>query len=179
MARKGKRVRPEQLAPLVEAGFTEGKLTPEEAAREFPVQKAPARSYAHMSRAHARGEPYAAMVIERNGVPIQEPNTGRWMEDVDVIITEQMAGEIKAGYRCLKCKEFPFEQPFPVYCDVCGYEVRQRQSVDAQLELDGTRHVGPSRPLSAIMAELELRSEKALFEQQIREGQSRGRRNQG
>jgi hypothetical protein len=178
MARNGKRVKPDQLAPKIEAGFTEGPITPAEAAREFPVQKAPTQGYAHMSATHARGEPYAAMVVERNGVPIQDPNTGRWMEDVDVIITEEEAGQIRDGYRCLRCKE-PFERPFPLNCEVCGYEVRSRQAVDARLELDGERHVGPSRPLSAIMAELELRQQKALFEQKIEEGGSRGRRNQG
>lgn len=156
MARKGE-IKPDQFAPKIAEGLTEGPFTPEDARREFPVSKAPATSYGHMAREHARGEPYAAMVIEPNGVPIQEPNTGRWMEDVDVIITEEQAGQIVAGYRCLKCKEH-FEQAFPASCSVCGYEVRERQIVDAAMELEGTRHVGPSRPLAEYMEELEARS---------------------
>lgn len=174
MARNGKRIKPDQLGPKIAAGFTEGPLTPEEAAREFPVEKAPRVSHLHMVKKHARGEPYAAMVIERNGVPIQEPNTGRWMEDVDVIVTEEEAGQIKAGYRCLWCKE-PFEQPYPASCAVCGYEVSERQATDAAAELDGTRHVGPSRPLQVFMDELEMRQQQARFERRIQEGKSRGR----
>ena len=156
MSRKGK-LKPDQFAPKIAEGLTEGKLTPEDARREFPVSKAPATSYGHMSQERGRGEPYAAMVIERNGVPIQEPNTGRWMEDVDVIVTDEEAQQIVAGYRCLKCKE-PFETAFPASCYVCGYEVKDRQIVDAAMELEGTRHVGPSRPLSEYMLELEARN---------------------
>jgi hypothetical protein len=174
MARKGKKLSPDQFAPKIAEGLTEGPLTPEEARREFPVSKPPAVSYLHMTHRHARGEPYAAMVIERNGVPIQEPNTGRWMEDVDVIITEEERQQILAGYRCLRCKE-PFELAYPASCSVCGYEVSERQALDAELELEGARHVGPSKPLTEYMQELELRQEKALFEQRIREGGSRGR----
>jgi len=175
MGRKGKKLRPDQFAPKIAEGLTEGPLTPEEARREFPVEKPPAISYLHMRQEHARGEPYAAMVIERNGIPIQEPNTGRWMEDVDVIITHEEAQQILAGYRCLRCKE-PFETAFPAICFVCGYDVAERQTVDAAMELEGDRHVGPSKPLTEYMQELEERQEKALFEQRIREGRSRGRR---
>jgi hypothetical protein len=173
LARHGKRIKPDQLAPKIEEGFTEGPLTPEQARREFPVRRAPGPSYAHMSAPRKRGEPYVAMVLEPNGVPISEPNTGRRFQDVDVIVTEEEAAEMKAGYRCLRCKE-PFEEAYPASCSVCGYEVRDRQGLDAPLELDGRRHVGPSRPLGEIMDELELRQELAAFEQKILEGGSRG-----
>ena len=171
---KGKQLRLDQFAPKIAEGLTEGPLTPEDARREFPVRRPPAMSYEHMRREHARGEPYAAMVIEPNGIPIEEPNTGRRMEDVDVIITEEQAQQIMAGYRCLKCKEH-FERPYPAFCDVCGYEVAERQNLDAAMELNGTRHVGPSMPLELAMEELRERNEKAQFEQKILEGKSRGR----
>ena len=156
MARKGK-LKPDQFAPKIAEGLTEGPLTPADARREFPASKPPAPSYEHMTRVFSRSEPYAVMVLESNGVPIQEPNTGRWMEDVDVIVTEEEALQIKAGYRCLKCKE-PFETAFPASCAVCGYDVADRQIVDAAMELQGTRHVGPSKPLSEYMLELEARN---------------------
>ena len=157
MARKGKKLRSDDFAPKIAEGLTEGPLSPEDARREFPVPKLPATSYGHMTREHERGEPYAAMVIEPNGVPIQEPNTGRWMEDVDVIVTHEEAQQILAGYRCLKCKE-PFETAFPAICLVCGYDVAERQILDAAMELDGDRHVGPSKPLIEYMEELEARN---------------------
>jgi|SRR5215831_14273545 len=159
MARKGKRIKPDQLGPKLAAGLTEGPFTIEDARREFPRKRPPAMSYDHMRVGHARGEAYAAFVLEPNGVAIQEPNTGRMFQDVDVIVTEEQRGQIIAGYRCLKCKE-PFEQPWPLACEVCGYEVHKRQVVDAAMELEGTRHVGPSKPLKEYVEELEERASR-------------------
>lgn len=161
MARKSKKVKPDQLAPKIAEGYTDTPMTPEEARREFPVQTRPAPKLSG-----------AFMVLEPGTAEIQEPNTGRKFLDVDVTMSAEQVGQIREGYRCLRCKEGPFEESWPLACDVCGYEIRARQAVDFRMEFEGEKHIGPARPLAAFMDDLEMRQEEALFRKKIAEGRS-------
>jgi hypothetical protein len=160
MARKNK-VKLDQLAPKIAAGYTDRPMTPEEARREFPVQPRPAPKLSG-----------AFMLLEPGTAEIQEPNTGRKFLDVDVTMDAEKVGQIREGYRCLRCKEGPFDESFPLTCDVCGYEIRARQAVDFRMEFEGEKHIGPAKPLSAFMDEVEMRQEQALFRQKIQGGRS-------
>ena len=175
MARE--KVKPDQLAPKIAEGFTDRPLTPEEAAREFPAQRTKDMDVSHMRGEMMPGSrvPKPTMVLIPNDAVIEEPNTGRRMKDVDQVITEDMMGAIIDRMMCLRCKE-PFEIPNPINCPVCGYEVRDRQALDAGMELTGDRHVGPSKPLAEFMEDLQDRQLASAFEKKIIEGGARQRR---
>jgi hypothetical protein len=171
VARKNKRVKPDQLAPRIAEGFTDTPMTPEEARREFPVHRPERMRLDHMTRERGRGEPFAAMVLVPMDVIIEEPNTGRMFKDVKQIVTEQEAGEIEAGIRCLRCKEpWGSENPLPEICPVCTYEARKRQMIDCAAEMVGTEHIGPSRPLGQFMEDLEIEHRKREFESKVQSG---------
>lgn len=173
MARNGKRVKLDQLAPKIAEGYTDTPMTPEDARREFPVQKPGEMSLAHMTRERGRGEPFAAMVLVPLDVVIEEPNTGRKFKDVKVVVTKQEAGEIEAGIRCLKCKEpWGAENMLPDECPVCDYEAHKRQMIDCAAEMVGTEHIGPSRPMQQFMDDLHTRQDEAAFRQKLVEGAS-------
>jgi hypothetical protein len=178
MARNGRKIKADQLAPKIAAGYTDTPMTPEDARREFPVQREPKMSVEHMHGRTMEGSrvPAPTMLLMESDTIIEEPNTGRKFKDVEQVITEEMKNAILAGYMCLKCKEpFP-EQAFPLTCDVCGYEVQKRQIIEAAHEFEGTVHIGPAKPLSEFMADLEVRQEQAMFRQKLREGASPMRR---
>jgi len=107
---------------------------------------------------------------------IKEPNTDRRFHDVDQGMHPEARRAIQAGHMCLRCKEPHPEEAFPLNCDVCGYEMRERQILDCAVEFEGEIHVGPSKPMEEFMEELEKRQEKQAFDKKISEGHSRGRR---
>ena len=148
-------------------------MTDEESRREFPVTRPAKAPVSHMQGTTMPGSrvPRPTMFLKPNEIIIEEPNTGRRMQDVNQIITEDMRDAILDGYMCLKCKE-PFETPWPKECPVCGYAVSDRQVPDSELELVGTEHIGPSRPLSMFMEELEERARKREFDQKLNSGHS-------
>lgn len=169
---KHKKIKPDQLGPKIAEGFTDSPLSPEEARREFPVRRDPKAPLSHMHGGTMPGTrvPRPTMFLKANETIIEEPNTGRKFQDVDQIITPDMRGAILDGRMCLKCKE-PFDDsPWPDNCVVCGYEAKQRQVADAELELLGTQHLGPARPIQMFMDDLEERSLKRQFAQEHHDG---------
>jgi len=122
--------------------------------------------------------PIPEMVLVPNDIVIEEPNTGRRFHDVDQGVHPSHREALETGHMCLRCKE-PHPEAFPKECDVCGYEMADRQMIDVAAELDGEIHVGPSRPLNLYMEELEMKNERHRFEKKIREGGSRGRQRRG
>lgn len=140
----------------------------------FPTQKPERPAVSHLKGRMIPGTrtPAPTMVLIETDEEIEEPNTGRRFNDVKQVITKEMKGAILCGHMCLKCKEpFP-ERAFPDFCDVCGYEVGRRQILDAGMELEGEVHVGPSKPISEFLAELDENEMKSEFERKLREGKS-------
>jgi hypothetical protein len=157
------------LAPGIAAGITEGDETlPAKPIR--PLQE----RVGHMRGEETQRPSRVRFVAEPNSAVVHFPD-GRSFQDVDVIVNEEYRRQMQAGYRCLRCHE-PQDEAFPKRCDVCFYPMRERQIMDCALEFDTDgRHVGPAKPISEYLDEVEMRAEKRRFEQKIAEGRSRGR----
>lgn len=171
-------VKANQLAPKIEEGFTDSPMTEEDARKEFPTQERQKRDLSFLRESRylpGTRLPIPEMVLIPNDAVIEEPNTGRRFVDVDQGMHPEARRAIQSGNMCLRCKE-PQPEAFPIRCDVCGYEMRERQILDCTHELAGEIHVGPSRPLEEFMEELEERQSRNAFDQKIREGGSRGRK---
>lgn len=178
MARKNK-VKPEQLAPKIAEGYTDTPMTEEDARREFPSTVEKKRDLGFLRKpTYLPGTrlPIPEMVLIPNDVVIEEPNTGRRFHDVDQGMHPEARQAIQAGHMCLKCKEPHPDEAFPMYCNVCGYEMRERQILDCAVEFEGEIHVGPSKPLTDFMEDLDERQQKQMYAKKIREGGSRSRR---
>ncbi len=170
MARKNKQVKPDQLAPKIAPGYTNTPMTPEEARREFPAQKPQQMGVSHLASPGLA----PVFVAEDNGVPFEEPNTGRQMQDASVTRPKEHCDQIFAGYRCLWCGELHTES-YPENCDVCGYQMRERQAVEARVEIAGETHIGPARGLAVYFDELREQAERREFDRKIEAGKSRMR----
>jgi len=159
------KIKPEHLAPKIAEGLTQG-ATIEEAAREFPTKKR-SQGFGHL--AHPGSAP--VMVAEENETIIHEPNTGRRMRDVNITRPPQHVAEIKDGYRCLECGE-RFETAWPEMCPVCCFAVSDMQSLRFAAEFEGEKHLGPTKPITQFLNELEERELRRTFDQKIIEGKS-------
>lgn len=176
--KKHQHVNPDDLQPKIAAGLTQG-ASAREALEEFPVDPRPSgiEVVRNFSEAVARSErdprdrSTHAIIRLDTTTAVVEPNTGRKMIDVNIILPPAHKRQILTGYRCISCLE-PFDTAYPARCDVCGYEVRDRQAQRAEQEFEGEVFVGPSKPIRKILVERELKQEKRRFDREIAEGKS-------
>lgn len=63
---------------------------------------------------------------------------GRWMIDVDRIISKERLHRIATGYECLNCHE-KLTEPYPEVCPLigCGYRIRDNQRRDFETAYRG------------------------------------------
>ncbi len=182
MSRKRKRkqfVNPDDLAPKIAEGLTQD-ASAREAMQEHPPSTNPsgieiASTFSNAVR-ESEDDPRSKRVhfivrVDTDTVVI-EPNTGRKMFDVEVILPPEHRRQILAGYRCINCYE-RFDYAFPLHCPVCGYEVRDRQIQRAAQEFEGDVHVGPKKPIRRILEERDLEAEKRDFRYRLEHGGSR------
>lgn len=92
----------------------------------------------------------------------------RDFRDVSRTYTPDTVAAITSGYMCMECNE-PQPIPFPLRCDLCGFEMHERQALKWAAEFDGERHLGPDKPLSEIFAEMELEREQRKFLRKLEE----------
>lgn len=176
--KKHQRIDPADLAPGIASGFTQG-ASAKEALQEHPVSANPsgieiARNFSaavKQSEKDPRARSAHAIVRLDPTTIVIEPNTGRKMIDVNIIVPPEHKRQIIAGYRCISCLE-PFDSAFPLRCGVCGYEVRDRQLTRAAQEFEGEVFVGPSKPIRKILVERELEQEQREFDRAIAGGKS-------
>lgn len=131
MARKRKRIKADQLAPKIAAGYTDSPLTPEQAAREFPTQRLPSMGVSHLRN------PGMAPVF------VAEPGEG----GINITRPSEHVGEMQAGYRCYECGE-RFERAWPARCPVCAFEVSDLQARRMEKDLAGEKHIGSFEELT-------------------------------
>jgi hypothetical protein len=166
--RRKQRVRAEDLAPGIAEGITIG-ASEQEALAAHPIKKI---SPLEHRLGHMREDaPSRVRFVAEPNEAIVDFGDGRKMHDVDVVVTEATKRQMLAGYKCLRCHE-PQETSFPKYCDLCGYPMGDRQIMDAALEFDGERHLGPRKPMREILDEQDARIEKEKFDCAIAEGRS-------
>jgi len=66
---------------------------------------------------------------------------GRVLGEVQLTLDEETIGRMRAGYMCVKCLE-PFEQAWPVRCNVCGAPIRDKQAEYFAREYAGEIRLG-------------------------------------
>jgi hypothetical protein len=172
---------PDELHPALAEGLTVG-ASAEEAFAETQVSPSVpgVEVVKHMRDADKRlardgRAPFAPFVAASSLEAVwHDGATERLQADVHKTYTEAGMALLREGRQCLRCDE-PQPVPFPELCDLCGYPMRDRQSMDIGMEFAGTKHLGPAAPISQYLEEQEERVEKARFEQKILEGKSRGR----
>lgn len=124
----------------------------------------------HMGRSDNEGT-----VMEEDRSEIWSLGDDRVFGGVDITYTPEIFRRLQAGLRCLRCQE-PQDHSFPLNCDFCGYEMREKQIRDLALETKGTKHLGPSQPISEYIDRLDEEAERKRFEKKIIEGGSYRRR---
>ena len=175
--RRKQHVNPDDLAPKVAEGLTQG-LNAEEAAEALgPVANVDGRDMvAHMAHADDRitrrdGQPWAAHVATSDTKALWSDGvTDRVQMDLHKTYTAEGMRLLQEGRQCLRCDEPHPDLPFPPQCDLCGYAMRERQIMDIAMEFDGMKHLGPSAPISEFLAEQEERVEKRKFIKRVADG---------
>lgn len=117
--------------------------------------------------------PVARFVAEHDASEVWTDGvTDRMLAGVNKTFTAETINAMKAGYICIRCLE-PQGESFPLCCSLCGYAMRDRQIRDFSLEFEGEKHLGPSRPISEYIDELDAAAEKRKFDKKIESGGSR------
>jgi len=118
--------------------------------------------------------------VDTNGVRfVAEPDNSeiwslgddRRFGGVDVTLRPEDFRKMQSGYMCLRCYE-PQEESFPLQCPLCGYAMQERQIRDVAVEFTGTKHLGPSKPISDYVDELDEAAARKRFAKKIYEGGS-------
>jgi hypothetical protein len=176
--RRRQRVNLDNLAPKIAAGITEG-ASAREALEQFPVQAKV--DGAEIAERQLGGDnpglegtripaPRFVASDDTHSVWFDEP-TGRLQRNAVLNMESETFKAIKAGHICLRCLE-PQPEAFPDQCDLCGYPMRERQTLDIAMEFRGEGHVGPGAPIAEYLAEQEERMERIEYEIRKREGKS-------
>lgn len=178
--RRKRLVREDELQPGIAAGLTQG-VPAEEALAAFPVT-APAgvETLRHMASDELLGDsrvPRPHFVAKDAGTDTVLIVGDRAFRDVTRTFTNEQMGALRGGMLCLWCLE-PQPHAFAdEHLEGCFYvklhgrhAMRERQILDVAMEFEGNVHLGPAKPLSEHLAEVELRTEKRRFIDKVIEG---------
>lgn len=171
----GKFVNTDNLGPKIAEGLTQG-ASAREALEEHPVVgKVDGASVVEQ---HLGGEqdyidrvPVFRAVLRDDTHSVWTDETGRLQRNVIASVEIETFRALQAGHICLRCYE-PHPEAFPDQCDLCGYPMRERQTLDVAMEFRGMDHVGPGAPIADYLAEQDERMEKIEHEIRRREGKS-------
>ena len=84
---------------------------------------------------------------------------------------QEVVDAMRTGHICLSCME-PQIVPFPEECDLCGYAMREFQSIAFATQFEGTTNYGPSLTIQSIQEANAIEAEKKAFQKKIDEGAS-------
>jgi hypothetical protein len=179
--KKRKKLNTDNLAPGIAAGITIGASV-EEAAREHPIK--PIRPlHERLAHMHDQGTgrvPTPRFHAENKDTGFVRESLDRRFVDTEITFPPEVLRGIQAGAICLRCLEpqaTPFGDDHIPGCEGVGLRgknyMRDWQLIDLAHEMEGTKHLGPSKPMREYLDEQEERVEKARFDQKIAQGASR------
>ncbi len=177
-------VDPGDLAPSVAAGLTQDVSIEELRAADPGRIPGGHKAAQHMNRESGGRTPNPHFVAaHKNTGLVRQAQDGRKLIDAEITFTQPVFNAIRAGMMCLKCMEPQSSANADEHIPGCEgvlvhgsrYMRDFYQVQDIALEFEGETHIGPSKPMSEIVAERELEVAKALFNRKIDEGGSRGR----
>jgi hypothetical protein len=174
--RHEKDIRHEHFEPGIAEGLTIG-VPKKQALEMHPVKTGDAsKMISHMrdadKRLNARGRLPYAQFVARDSVDAvwTDGVTDRPQMDYSATYTPEGMRLLREGRQCLRCQE-PQPDPFPAGCDMCGYPMKDRQIMDIAMEFEGDRHLGPAKPITEHLENLEQRTEKRKFiDKQVEKG---------
>jgi len=143
-------VKPDQLAPGIAAGYTEGvpadKIDEElPSRRDDPIDL---RLLKQPKMVEGTRVPLPRFLVEDESSELWTPGRGRTQRGVRITLAPETLAAMKAGWICLRCME-PQDESFPLTCQspeemACDYPIRERQLRDIKIEYEGERQLGPS-----------------------------------
>ncbi len=174
LRRSPKYVNTDNLASKIASGLTQG-ANAKEAMDEFPVVgKADGASLtAHMAETQEQvgRVPRFRAVLRDDTHSVWTDESGRLQRNVIAAVDIETFRALQAGHICLRCYE-PHPEAFPDQCDLCGYPMRERQTLDVAMEFRGHDHVGPGAPIAEYLDQQSERLERAEHEARRLEGAS-------
>ena len=144
-----KRVKADQLAPLIAEGFTED-VPLERVESELPASK-PESDPGYLNEAETvpgTRIPLPKFFVEHDTSGIWQVHSGRVHRGARIILLPETLEAMKAGLICLRCME-PQDEPFPFRCTSppemgCEYRISDRQLRDIAIEYEGGQTLGPT-----------------------------------
>ena len=147
--REKRRVKREQLAPLIAEGFTDG-VPVDRIDEELPKPRGPVdlRELTQPEMVEGTRVPLPKFLVEDDTSGLWTPQRGRVQRGAKIILLPETLNAMKAGWICLRCME-PQDEAFPEVCQsppemACEYPIRERQLRDIAQEYEGEQTVGPS-----------------------------------
>ncbi len=174
--KRRRRLNLDELSPKIAAGITQG-ASAKEAMDEHPVVGK--TDGASLTASHLGGDQallgripvFRAFLRDDLGSVWHDEPTGRLQRNVIASVDVETWRALQAGHLCLRCYE-PHPEAFPDQCDMCGYPMRERQTLDVAMEFRGHEHIGPGKPIGDYLNEQDERMEKMDAEARKQEGHS-------
>lgn len=117
-----------------------------------------------------RGNLWDPVLVEPDPDHLLVSSDGTVREHHNLILSEDMSGQVQSGYRCIQCLE-PFEEAWPERCPACKFAVRDKQAQRFGQEYVGNIRVGPSTSIEdelAIAEEMVEREERKKNDVSVR-----------
>jgi hypothetical protein len=164
---------PDDLHPSLREGYTQGQSA-EEVAAEINSKPSGVELLRHMRDAETvegTRVPLPKFVAEDDVDSVWTDGTDRLQRSAVLTFQPETFKAMQAGHICLRCLE-PHQHAFPELCSLCSYPMKERQIADLALEFEGSKHLGPAKPLSEYAQEKEAARERRRFDKKLREGGS-------
>jgi hypothetical protein len=177
-------VNPNDLAPGLREGLTQDVSIEEIRRNDKGSIPGGLKAAQHMNKETGGRVPNPHFVAQQTDTGfVRQATDGRKMVDAHLTFTNEVFNAIRGGMMCLKCLEpqasANADEHMPGCEGVLVHGPRYMrdffQVQDIALEFEGETHIGPSKPMSEILAERDLERQKRDFQQKILEGKSRGR----
>lgn len=174
--RRKQRLRTEDLAPEIARGITIG-ASAKEALDQHPVTpiRPLEQRLRHMHDIGAALRP--RFHGETTDTGFVRESLDRRFADAEITFPEEVRRAILAGMICLKCLEPQTSSFADEHLEACeGVLVRgprymrDWQIIDCAHEMQGEKHLGPSKPMSEFLGAQDERMEKRLFIKRVLDG---------
>jgi len=144
-----RRIKPDQLAPGIAAGYTEG-VPADKIDQELPTPRSAAPTHLNQDDlVEGTRIPKPKFYAEDDPLSVLDIVTGRTQRHARITLQAETLAAMKEGWICLRCME-PQDEAFPETCTsppemACNYPIRTRQLRDIAIEYEGEQALGPER----------------------------------
>lgn len=166
----------DNLSPAIAAGLTVGP----EKLEEKPSSPDGVSLLRHMNKSEVVGRvPLPRFVGEDKFGMVTVFADGRQFRDKTLTFQPETTRAIQAGLICMRCLEpqsSPFADEHLPGCEGVALSgpryMKDRQIMDFAMEYEGNRHLGPSKPITEYLDEMDAAAERRAFDKKIAGGKS-------